>query len=297
MVERAWRGMPGETREALRDRLPAGSLRSLLLDVADSRADAVRPAELIHRWRTDRFTRPSDADPRRVAALEAKIWSLIPAGFDGVELSPVAPLGTVSALAPISQRRVVTTTRLTEVISDSTNALAVEAASRRIQSPGSAVHLAGAHRQLRAQDFGAGPAHFRLFALVSSAPDGGSGATEAELLTTHVAVWSSVLEAVLPARATRIELTAGRPVHDERLHDTVLPRFADRPVEVVAAPERTRGMTYYAGLALRISARDGDTELGDGGLTDWTAKLTSNAKERCVISCVATERLLQLGAA
>jgi hypothetical protein len=35
-------------------------------------------------------------------------------------------------------------------------------------------------------------------------------------------------------------------------------------------------------------------EIGDGGFTNWTAQLTADAKERCLISCVATERLTQL---
>jgi hypothetical protein len=33
-------------------------------------------------------------------------------------------------------------------------------------------------------------------------------------------------------------------------------------------------------------------DLGDGGLTDWTARLTGDAKERCLVSCLATERLV-----
>jgi hypothetical protein len=43
-----------------------------------------------------------------------------------------------------------------------------------------------------------------------------------------------------------------------------------------------------------VTAGRGRTELGDGGLTTWTAQLTSNAKERCLVSCLATERLTSL---
>ena len=38
----------------------------------------------------------------------------------------------------------------------------------------------------------------------------------------------------------------------------------------------------------------GPLEIGDGGLTDWTARLRADAKERCLISCVSTERWLAL---
>jgi hypothetical protein len=85
----------------------------------------------MRRWQHDRFVRPAASDPRRLAAVESRLWQLLPVRFTGIELSPVAPLGTCSAVAPISQNRVVASVRNTEVVSDSTNALAVEAAARR----------------------------------------------------------------------------------------------------------------------------------------------------------------------
>jgi hypothetical protein len=33
-------------------------------------------------------------------------------------------------------------------------------------------------------------------------------------------------------------------------------------------------------------------ELGDGGFTTWTGQLMGNAKERCLVSCIATDRLV-----
>ncbi|GAA1723539.1 hypothetical protein GCM10009809_19260 [Isoptericola hypogeus] len=154
---RVWRDVPDDVRALLESRLPAADLRTLLLDVAAARAGAIRPAEVLARWRQDRLVRPGASDPRRLAALEAALWDALPDAFDGVELSPVAPLGTVAALAPVSQHRVVTTMRLTEVVSDSTNALAVEAAARRAERPrDEAVHLAAVQPQLRAQVFGPG---------------------------------------------------------------------------------------------------------------------------------------------
>ena len=93
----------------------------------------------------------------------------------------------------------------------------------------------------------------------------------------------------------------------ERFHDAVLPALgqdddsADGPhVEVVQDPHRQRGRGYYTPAAIMITARgrdgagDGDTELGDGGFTTWTAQLTGNAKERCLVSCISTERLTTL---
>lgn len=296
-ADRIWRTVPAGGREALERDLSPTDLQTLLIAVARTRAGRVTPAEVMRRWQNDRFVRPAQCDPRRVAAVEARLWEMLPAEFTGIELSPVAPLGTCTSVGPVSQNRVVTTIRNTEVVSDSTNALAVEAATRRRNSPESGqVDLASCHRQLRAQDFGPGAAaHFRLFVLVSSARDRGSGRTEASMLTGHLSYWGDVLQALVPHRQPRFELSVfDDPVLTERLADTVRPGLGDRVTLLVDVPDRTRGRGYYTGCALRIVADRGDVELGDGGLTTWTAQLTSNAKERCLVSCLATERLADL---
>jgi hypothetical protein len=117
------------------------------------------------------------------------------------------------------------------------------------------------------------------------------------LLTRHLAYWLDVLDTLVPRRRPRIELTAfDSPVLAERLADTVRPGLAQHAPFLIDKPERTRGRGYYAGFALRITADQGEAELGDGGLTTWTAQLTQDAKERCLVSCIATERLTALAA-
>ena len=61
-------------------------------------------------------------------------------------------------------------------------------------------------------------------------------------------------------------------------------------------PERSSGIGYYRSAAFTLVADGGtaDVELGDGGFTGWTAALMADAKERCLISCMATERLTRL---
>ena len=158
------------------------------------------------------------------------------------------------------------------------------------------IHLAACHRQLRAQVFGPGAAaHFRLFALVSSARDSGSGRTEADMLTRHLAYWLDVLQALLPHRQPHIEVSVfDSPVLAQRLADTIRPALTGQAALLIDKPDRARGRGYYTAFALRITADQGETELGDGGLTTWTAQLTHNAKERCLVSCIATERLTAL---
>jgi hypothetical protein len=161
--------------------------------------------------------------------------------------------------------------------------------------------LAASHRQLRAQDFGRGrSAHFRLFTLVSSARDAGSGTTQARLLILHLGFWQTILADLVPSAASQLRFTVmNSPVVRERINDTVLPGLAGpaaAAVPIVDYPRRERGRGYYIDAALRITAEDGTqvVELGDGGFTTWTGQLMNNAKERCLISCLATERLAAL---
>jgi hypothetical protein len=255
----------------------------------------------MHRWQEDRFVQPAASDPRAVWRIEARLWDLLPTTFVGVDLSPVAPLGTCSAVAPVDQHRVISTIRGNEVVSDPTNVLALEAARRRKQSPAQVVHLAACHRVIRAQPFhGAGLfQHFRMFVVLSSGRDRGSGSIEAAMLTSHLQFWVHALTELLPDSRVYAQLAAfNSPVLSERLDDTVLPALQPWPERVTMAldPHRQRGRGYYSTGAIRLAIGDSgqSDEVGDGGFTDWTAQLMADAKERCLISCVATERLVTL---
>jgi hypothetical protein len=54
---------------------------------------------------------------------------------------------------------------------------------------------------------------------------------------------------------------------------------------------REQGINYYAGLCFRINAAATGTtlNLADGGFTDWTRRLLSNAKERLLVSGIGIE--------
>jgi hypothetical protein len=286
--ERIWSKLPTGSRETLIDGLSPSDLQSVLLDVSRERAAKVTPARLLQRWQQDRFVQPSTSDPRQLVKTQQRLWELLPEQFVGVELSPVTPLGTCSAVSNINQHQVLSTIRSTEVASDPTNELAIEAAVRR-RAGQARVDLAACPRVVRAQAV-EGPgmfAHFQLFVLVSSARDTGSGRIEAELLIDHLRYWHDVLGDAVELTFTTFTPSAVR----ERIDDTVRPALKTDLTEDAA---RTKGMNYYAGTALGIAC-DG-SELGDGGFTRWTADLLGDAKERCLISCVSTERLTAISA-
>ena len=296
--DRVWRQLEQAPRAALERDLSQSDLQTLLMAVARQRAATVTPARLTQRWQQDRYVTPGNSDPRKVWQVEARLWALLPAEFTALDLSPTTPLGTCTAVAPGSQDRIVSTVRGTEVVSDPTNVLALEAAQRRKTAQASQpVHLACCHRVLRAQPFD-GPGllqHFRLFALVTSDRDQGSATTEAQTLITHLRFWIAALTDLVPGRRATITYTVfGFPPLAERMKDTVLPAIEPLPgnVTIDEDPDRQHGRGYYQRGAVKVHV-DGQ-EIGDGGFTDWTARLTTDAKERCFTSCISTERLTAL---
>lgn len=285
-----WRqgSLDGEVFEQLAEGLAGTELQSLLLEVMRRRAQARTPAEVLAQYQRDRFTGPAAVDPR--VALEIDGHLLAAAGdFEAIELSPIAPLGTSSVMAPTDQHRVLSALRGTEVVSDPTNVFALECATRLRTAPATPVHLVTSQRVVRAQPVPKLPGftqHFRLYALGSGGIEAKDHAFTVETLVRHV-------------RA----ITAGIDRLEQHGY-----AFGARRVEVLATPERAaigdrvaaalRGSiataraplthAYYSG-GLRymywVTAPDGaEIPLGDGGAFDWLAKLLSNRRAVFVAS-------------
>ena len=102
VAERVRHALPAGAWEAIEHDLSPTDLQSLLIAVARARARQITAADMMRRWQHDRFVRPAASDPRRLAAVESRLWQLLPVRFSGIELSPVAPLGTCSAVTPVS---------------------------------------------------------------------------------------------------------------------------------------------------------------------------------------------------
>jgi len=297
-------GAPGLARRLARE-LPASDLQSLLMAVYAERAHAREPAELLREQAESRFVRPAPLDGRAFHAVESAAWAQLPAGYRVLELSPLAPLGSCSALATVHQNKVVSALR-GDVAADCTNTLALEAAlarrerERREPRSSERVGLAAHQRVTRAQRF-EGPvsfAHFRTLCLVAAARDAGDRRFERDALAEHLAFHTGVIRAVRPAGTT---VSVALTVLDERRFGAALPEWIEGPlrravgaeVELRLDPERTSGRGYYEGLCFKIHAEDDDgrVELGDGGLVDWTRRLLASRKERCLISGLGSDRL------
>jgi hypothetical protein len=292
-------GLPG-LAATLADQLKPSDLQSLWLEVSRMQAARIEPAEVLAAYESNRFVRPAATDSKRLRDWTDALLAHLPAEFTVLELSPVCPLGTNSAVAGVAQNWAVATERQTEVVSDATNVLALEAASRRKQARkagGEAVHLATSHRLLRAQKYEAAhfSPHFLLLGLCSA---GRGGDFELTALALQVEFLVTALRQHLPA-GTGLRLA---------LSDFGEPK---RPAEMVAgwlqarrnhfpglicetAPDRARGRGYYSGCCFHLLLKfpDGsERQIADGGAVPWASRLLSDGKERMVISGLGLEGL------
>lgn len=276
-------GSPSETR---------GELLRLLREQASRR----RPADLLAQFRRDAHVMPSRLDQRLVNTLDRLALDAAD-GFDALALSPVAPLGTNSVVAPTSQDRTLSTTRGTEVVSDPTNVLALECALRLLASGGSAptpaVRLATVHQTLRAQGVsnpdGAYSQHFRLFALAES----GAGLPDDEFEVQAVGSQLQVYDRFFDACESCVRVTFPHRQAivrvDERgqaLAERVVRRLREVMPHVDVATEPLVS-NYYGGLRVGFGAegRSGEfVEIADLGRFDWVAQLTSDRRNRFVAS-------------
>ncbi len=308
IIERIERqvGIP-DLVSALAERLTLTDLQSLLLEIYRQRAAQQKPASVLASYEANRFVRPSQVSHIQLLEWEQVAFSQLPSEFQPVALSPVTPLGTCSAIAAVDQHWVLSTIRHTEVVSDSTNTLALEAALQRRQhlraNPKSsvAVHLAASHRLLRTQQYQNNPdalAHFSAFTLCSTGRDQGNLQFECSALVLHIGFYLRALHTFLGADISlHVSLTDfGAANRQAWLAEQIFaPLRALFPqVEYRFDEQRTSGHGYYDDLCFHIHATSPSgqfLELGDGGVVNWTQKLLNNAKERCVISGIGSERV------
>lgn len=269
-----------EAFEQLAAGLAGADLQSVLLGVMHRRAGARTPKDLVTQYERDRFCTPAAVDLRTSLAIDAHLLAAA-GGFESIELSPVAPLGVSSVVAPTDQNRVLSALRTTEVVSDTTNVLALECARRLRADRSAAVHLATSHRVVRAQPFPKQPGyaqHFRLFALASGGLETADHGFTVGALVRHV---RAVLEAF------------------DRLEEDGY-SFGERRVEVLTTLERdglgdrvaealggnvTRSVLdhpYYSGglrYQLWVTPPIGEPlPLVDGGTFDWLGQLLSDRR-------------------
>jgi hypothetical protein len=291
-----------ELLDLLSDGLSGADLTTLLLEALRRRADRVTPAEVMRRYRSDRFVAPAPTVFAALRRAEDALLAALPDGFETLVLAPLLPLAAHSAVASVDPRKVVATIRGSEVAADPTNALALEAAERRSRATADdprsrvVVRLAATQRVVRAQHFGTAPgllAHFQLFAMVTAGRDTGSRAFEQQHLTEHLRFAAKALPAAGVEHA-EIRLTCLDEAYTPLLAHIRGALAATPGIDVLDDPDRSTGRGYYTGMCYKVHAvtLDGEPyEIADGGFVDWTQQLTGSRKERLLISGFGVDRL------
>jgi catechol 2,3-dioxygenase-like lactoylglutathione lyase family enzyme len=269
----------------------------LMLRVARAHAARRRPSDLRAQFSQDGFVSPSGLDLRVAHKLDGMALDAA-REFEAVLLSPLAPLGTCSALSPSHQNRIVSTARGTEVVSDPTNVLSLECWQSLQRTGAREVRLCTVHQTVRAQRFEAKAGyaqHFRLFALAEAGISRAEHGFEVEAFARHVQVFWHLLDTCtslgsrFPNRRAQLLFSEkGAPIAArirKRLHET----RPDLPID-----EGPLHSGYYDGVRLLFGA-DGASgqhvNLSDTGLFDWVAKLSSNRRLRFVASGLGLQLL------
>jgi hypothetical protein len=281
MTDRQW--IVEHIGEPAFERLAAGlagsDLHSVLLEVMERRAASRSPAEVLAQYERDPFCTPAIVDLRESVAVDGHLLAAAE-GFEALGLSPVAPLGTCSAVANTGQKRVLSALRMMEVVSDTTNVLALECALR-LRGRREPVHLATCQRVLRAQPAPRLPGHsqhFNLFALASAGREAKDHAFTVDTLVLHIRTMLRALERLerhgysfgVP-RAT-ILTTSERTAVGDRIAARLDVETDRKPLE----------HAYYSGglrYQIWVTAPDGaEVPLVDGGTFDWLTKLAANRR-------------------
>jgi hypothetical protein len=288
---RAWTtsGIDETLLAALHDLKPS-QLWSALLSVLERRAAARTEASLTRQWLEDRFVVPANIDQRMVIELDRLLFAAADT-FEAIELSPLAPLGASSVVAPTSQNRVVSTIRGTEVVADPTNVLALESARRLRADATTVVKLATSHRCVRAQAIPKLPgfaAHFRLFCMTSAGHEIKDQAFTVDALIEHIRTHLCALDLLeqhgysfTGRRLTLLATEARRPLA-ERI---------GAAISGIDIRHELLTKDYYDGLRfmINVDTASGNIPLIDGGAFDWLQKLSSNRKLVFVASAIGSQ--------
>lgn len=285
-------------------KLPMSDLNSLLMEVFRIKVTRQEASDLMQSYKTNRFVTPSSLDV--IPFLREELQLLKEAeqnGFQAIELSPLAPMGSCSSIACVNQNKIISAIRGTEVVADATNVLALRAALLRIQSgfDEKMIHSCSVHRHVRAQAIsGKGfTPHFKIFCALSAGKDTGNFEFEKEVVVRHLLMYRRYLCALLKPSDVKF-------VFKTLLEDGKENKMAAAVTEILSARMEGTQLSflevprkehrYYHGLRFSINVIFNEKEynIADGGFVDWAEKLTGNKKERLFTSGLGTELLFKL---
>ena len=189
----------------LSDELSGSELNTILLEVFNRRIQQETPSSLLNKYEGNKLVKPANIDVLRYKEQELTCYKVLASrGFEPIEHSPAAQLGTSSVVATVDQKKVLTALRNTEMQADPTNATALHYASLKKKGglDSRTYNYSNISRIIRTQVFD-NPnftPHFSVICLISCGKDTGSFNFEKEDLQRNEAFSTMVRKAVEMAK-------------------------------------------------------------------------------------------------
>ena len=246
----------------LSDELSGSELNTILLEVFNRRIQQETPSSLLNKYEGNKLVKPANIDVLRYKEQELTCYKVLASrGFEPIEHSPAAQLGTSSVVATVDQKKVLTALRNTEMQADPTNATALHYASLK-------------------KNF---TPHFSVICLISCGKDTGSFNFEKEELLKHLTASYDVLRSysfehiyfeIIPCKG----YDGQSPLITESI--SYVQKNSDHIKVSVVEPDYENNYYYGFRIKAKIVVGENVIEIGDGGLLDWTQQLLTNRKER-----------------
>jgi len=291
----------------LTEKLSNSDMQSLLIETFRNRSLNTTPSKVLNDYRDSRFYSPSEIPQDVFNRFDLLAYSLLSGDWHSLDLSPVTPLGTCTSISNLSQNRMLSTIRNSEVVADPTNTMALKAALMRKEcldnnaKSAQIINCCSSHRLLRAQSFEEEKfsAHFRVFALVSAGRDTGNFTLEMVQLEEHIRFYLSLCSKLNIITEAEVHVSDFTGKFSTSLLEEMFARLGESFNEVgfLLDPDRVEARNYYTPLAFRIRFMDqeGRTwDLVDGGFTNWTQLLLNSRKERFLSSAIGSELLFRV---
>ncbi|NML40112.1 hypothetical protein HHL17_23135 [Chitinophaga sp. G-6-1-13] len=291
-------GVPGML-EALSS-VSGSDLSSLLMEVFRLRAEQMPVSSLLQQYQRNAFAQPADTDMVLLLEKELAILRYLrEQDYQPLELSPVGQFGSCAVVGTVSQNKIVSAIRHTEVMADATNALALHMAGLRSAGGFNSeiLRYSTVHRHIRAMRMpvkGYTP-HFKVACMVAAGKDTGNYSFELTAIKEQLLHTYWLLTVIFAIQQVSVKIIPRSGYPGDTLISGIRELAAGMPMKVTVEPPAEEN-NYYKGLQFKVliqPEQGPEMEIADGGFTDWTQQLTGNRKERCLISGIGLSLLIK----
>ena len=233
------------------------------MEVFNRRIQQETPSSLLNKYEGNKLVKPANIDVLRYKEQELTCYKVLASrGFEPIEHSPAAQLGTSSVVATVDQKKVLTALRNTEMQADPTNATALHYASLKKKGglDSRTYNYSNISRIIRTQVFD-NPnftPHFSVICLIS--------------LRSYS--FEHIYFEIIPCKG----YDGQSPLITESI--SYVQKNSDHIKVSVVEPDYENNYYYGFRIKAKIVVGENVIEIGDGGLLDWTQQLLTNRKER-----------------